>query len=739
MKKVMNRRTGLLWLFALGSILLLSKCSFFDTSHGPRHSTGLASATVSSLDEREITTKDGISMYIPVDAVPPTEDGEEGTLDFTIDKVELDEPYVLDSGEVMVGDVYKFGPSGIVFAEPIQITMPINEDIDGNEFYFYRIDSVTGAIEQYPAIIDTVNNTASTYTYEFSQWMIALMKYEYQRRAAYGPGRVRFTNRMSRPVSVSLLFAELNRPAERPNFRAENSHLYLPAAGSSRKNYVDWIIPQGFYEVCMQWKDGPYTSSDTKTYYANAGITLDRSVTSGGTVSIVIDNNGTLGECSSKPKWSPLKPNNNNNNNNGETPVTGTLKDPRDGKVYKTVKIGDQIWMAENLKYFDYYYVNGIDDYSYEEPRMYIYGFSEAEVVEELTTDANYTTYGVLYNWPMANKVCPNGWHLPSAEDWVVLTDNVGGKAGAGDPLKEAGTSHWNAPNTGAKNTSGFTALPGGYAYTSQNKFADIGRSGSWWTSTEASASEAYERDLSYNQTDMGEHARFKHRGYSVRCLKDDVNGETFVDDRDGTEYKIVTIGNDVWMAQNLAYIPFDENINYPTDQLDEGTELKNKTPRYYIYDYFYPHRDYALNEENYKTYGVLYNWYAAANACPAGWHLPSDDEWIALADECGGKGQSGKALKVAGNQYWKPYSTPADNSSGFSALPGGIVDRPHDRYIELGEVGSWWTSTESGDSYPGYGQTYAVERDLSYNQTDLGQHARQKDQGMSVRCVRNK
>jgi uncharacterized protein (TIGR02145 family) len=93
----------------------------------------------------------------------------------------------------------------------------------------------------------------------------------------------------------------------------------------------------------------------------------------------------------------------------------------------------------------------------------------------------NATIYGYLYNWETAKKACPAGWHLPSMAEWTTLTDNTGGDKSAGNKLKEAGPKHWSSPNEGATNTSGFTALPGGWRQE-DGQFTSINIRGDWWT-----------------------------------------------------------------------------------------------------------------------------------------------------------------------------------------------------------------------------------------------------------------
>ncbi|MCX6239252.1 MAG: hypothetical protein NTY07_17120 [Bacteroidia bacterium] len=178
---------------------------------------------------------------------------------------------------------------------------------------------------------------------------------------------------------------------------------------------------------------------------------------------------------------------------------TGTFTDPRDGKTYKTVKIGTQTWMAENLAY-----KASTGCWAYKDDQN------------------NVTTYGYLYNWETAKNVCPSSWHLPSDAEWTTLTDFLGGILLAGGKLKS--TKGWKSPNTGADNSSNFMALPGGQRYNSES-FYDIGYLGYWWSASEFNSVgdvvSTWARYLSYDKASVGRYFYKKLFGYSVRCLKD--------------------------------------------------------------------------------------------------------------------------------------------------------------------------------------------------------------------------
>jgi uncharacterized protein (TIGR02145 family) len=201
-----------------------------------------------------------------------------------------------------------------------------------------------------------------------------------------------------------------------------------------------------------------------------------------------------------------------------------------DGNLYKTVEIGTQIWMKENLKTTRY------------NDGASIQNITGGTTWSNLTTDAfcwygndvaNKNIYGAMYNWYAVNtmKLCPSGWHVPSDAEWKVLEMNMGmsqaqadgeGWRGTdeGGKLKEAGTNHWIYPNTLATNESGLTALPGGYR-DPYGTFGDVGYRGFWWSSDEGSIEDAWRRILSYDTGAVDRGSRSKTCGFSVRCIKD--------------------------------------------------------------------------------------------------------------------------------------------------------------------------------------------------------------------------
>ena len=206
-----------------------------------------------------------------------------------------------------------------------------------------------------------------------------------------------------------------------------------------------------------------------------------------------------------------------------------TFTDTRDGNVYKTVTIGNQVWMAENLKYLPSVVAPGTGSQTL--PYYYVYGYSGTTVADAKVTP-NYTTYGVLYNWPAAMNgaassvanpsgvqgVCPAGWHLPSDAEWTQLTDYLGGESVAGGKLKA--TTLWYSPNTGATNETGFTALPGGNR-GGYGSFSSIGNYGYWWSATEDDTYFAWRWGMLYDDSGVSRYDLDKELGFSVRCVRD--------------------------------------------------------------------------------------------------------------------------------------------------------------------------------------------------------------------------
>lgn len=201
-----------------------------------------------------------------------------------------------------------------------------------------------------------------------------------------------------------------------------------------------------------------------------------------------------------------------------------------------------------------------------------------------------------------------------------------------------------------------------------------------------------------------------------------DETNNTYTDSRDGTVYQTVTIDTVVWMAENLRFLP---SVVGP----ETGSET---IPYYYVYDYIGTNLDDAKATSTYQDYGVLYNWKAAKESCPAGWHVARNDEWTQLIDFFGGESVAGGKLKESSYNYWGYPNIGATNESGFTALPGGCRYSDGEFY-NFGFVGFWWTGTESVSFENSAWHCY-----MTHAHINVGNGTYHKDGGFSVRCVRN-
>jgi len=200
----------------------------------------------------------------------------------------------------------------------------------------------------------------------------------------------------------------------------------------------------------------------------------------------------------------------------------------------------------------------------------------------------------------------------------------------------------------------------------------------------------------------------------------------SIVDVRDGQIYKIVKIGGQWWMSENL-------NIGIRIDAAQDAAD--NDLMEKYCYN---------NDTNNCSTYGGLYQWSEmmeynnsdngnpglTQGICPAGWHLPTNDEWTELVNFLGGEYVAGGKLKETGTVNWKSPNTGATNKSGFTARPGGF--RKYDgSFSEVGIYGHWWSATKNSE-------TNAWIRYMEYDNDDVGKNYYNLKDGFSVRCLKD-
>lgn len=402
-----------------------------------------------------------------------------------------------------------------------------------------------------------------------------------------------------------------------------------------------------------------------------------------------------------------------------ETSVsTGTMTDSRDGQTYKTVKIGDQVWMAQNLNY------KSDNSYCYNDSAKYC------------------SEYGRLYTWADAMESCPTGWHLPSKDEFVILANIAGGSSKAGKPLMAK--DGWNS-NGGGYDTYSFAALPGG-ARNEDGEYVLLGEQGSFWLASEdAFRFIANNMPLYISLNNRG-------RGLSVRCLKDagqslssssakensssseevsvlpvcktaesdDCEYGSLIDARDGHTYKTVKIGDQWWMAENLN---FDYNVG---------------SAKSYCYD---------QSKLNCDKYGRLYTWAAAMDSsaafsnsaagcgylvdcslsypvrgvCPEGWILPDSTDMVKLIKAVGNYSVAGGTLRSVSQGGTDGY--------GFNFMMAGMRNNSGN-YVNKDAIGYLWMSHPRGRYNADHILFEKVESARYYNNYRYN--------SFSVRCIQN-
>lgn len=210
---------------------------------------------------------------------------------------------------------------------------------------------------------------------------------------------------------------------------------------------------------------------------------------------------------------------------------------------------------------------------------------------------------------------------------------------------------------------------------------------------------------------------------------------EATLTDIDGNVYHTVTIGSQVWMAENLRTTRYSNGDTIGTTS-PATLDISNETePKYqWVFE---------NNQSDLPVYGRLYTWYATTDSrgiAPEGWHIPTDSEWTTLINFLGGENVAGGKLKEAGTVHWKSPNTGATNESGFTGLPGG--SRPENGIFDGGGVfvgdkhhyGAWWSSSEKNSAI-------AINRYLSYKTSEtssFGDNWSGKRWGFSVRCIKD-
>ncbi len=201
-----------------------------------------------------------------------------------------------------------------------------------------------------------------------------------------------------------------------------------------------------------------------------------------------------------------------------EDPLTEPVTDI-DGNTYKTVRIGTQVWMAENLRTTRLN--DGVEITLTENESSWLKNTGPGYCWYDNEETAYKDIYGALYNGISVNtgKLCPDGWHVPAKEDFQILIEFSGDSLSAGGKMKESGTRHWLAPNKGADNSTGFSALPGGVRYF-EGTFSSLLQFTGFWSETETETEGNWFLSLYYGDAKTKMDHKSKKYGLSVRCVQ---------------------------------------------------------------------------------------------------------------------------------------------------------------------------------------------------------------------------
>ncbi len=431
----------------------------------------------------------------------------------------------------------------------------------------------------------------------------------------------------------------------------------------------------------------------------------------------------------------------------------------------KTVIIGTQTWMSENLNVSTFKNGDRITEVKTAEEwkKAFEYGLSAwCYYNNDLN---NGKKYGKLYNWHAINDprgLAPAGWHIPTDGEWSIMTDYLGSEIAAGPKLIVFGET-------------GFNGLPSGIRSNNGN-FTGIRIETYWWSSTLESSKKAWVRNVNV----LGQFERVASdwgMGFSVRCIKDafpavmpvqpvvipvkpekqkqpqkttptekqkppekpkqpvekdkpyikEVPG-TLTDSRDGgVTYQTIKIGTQTWMAENLNVSTFLNGDLIAEAKTDEEWKKAGveKKPAWCYYD----------NDPKNAEYGKLYNWFAVNDArglAPKGWHVSTEADWQKMINYLGGNDKAPAKLK-AGNGW--TIDIMSINESGFAGLPGNW--RTGDGIFLTGiQSGCWWTT--SYKNYLDAAMLYTLYVHGKLPKLDLAGSGSNKKIGASVRCVKN-
>lgn len=573
---------------------------------------------------------------------------------------------------------------------------------------------------------------------------------------------------------------------------------------------ISWILPLLFAPLAFWACDGSSTtsSSDNESEIADQESKADITVTSFNDLvnctsnregkTAYIKNEKSLYTCEDS-EWVETIFDNGKGSSDAKSEsssdtapniVKGSMTDSRDGHVYKTVTIGTQTWMAENLNY-DYnegtaksFCYDNNEDNCNTYGRLYFWSaaIDSAAIFSDTRKGCGNMTFGYEENETTSiclkggtvRGVCPEGWHLPSELEWYTLFLYLGSTKKL---VLLTSTSGW--PEQHKRDDDeydnddgeyGFRMLPAGYSWNIDGEiFESIGYTTGFWSSNRyASDVKPYFVYYSYWDRDKN----FNATALSVRCLRNsdeskisnsekaannsseiqssskdsseyDAKTNTLKDLRDGQTYRTVTIGKQTWMA---------ENLNYAYNPRVRDTLGNFMTSALLSLSYLSRSFCYKRSPDFCDVYGRLYKWSSAMDSlavfsdngkgcgdgttcspsstirgvCPNGWHLPSTAEWNTLLTYVGGIDVAGTKLKSKSG--WDNKGN-GDDTYGFTALPAGYDGNYG--FNDFGISTLIWSSSESDDD-----KAYSIN---FYHNDSAARYAPYSKSGSySIRCVRD-
>jgi uncharacterized protein (TIGR02145 family) len=404
----------------------------------------------------------------------------------------------------------------------------------------------------------------------------------------------------------------------------------------------------------------------------------------------------------------------------------------------QTVTIGTQIWMSKNLDVTTFRNGDTIQEAKTTEEWNKAFWNHEPAWCFFNNDPKNGEKSGKLYNWYAvsdARSLAPEGWHIPSENEYKILRNCIDKNGNAGKKMKSI--CGW-SDNGNGTNESGFSAIPVGTRSSQGNSWFSIGTRSGWWCSNEINPNEAWCFELSSYSDDMNQTYLNKGFGNTVRCLSDQPSPNFIQNNLNSTETNFnqisdsinqtINIGNQRWMSKNLDVGSFRNGNRIPEAKSKKEWEKARKKQRpvwcYYNFD-----------PKNGEKFGKLYNWYAVNNPhglAPEGFHIPSNEEWSTLTNYLGDGDVAG--VKMKSTHDWIDPNTCFNgcgtNSSGFSGLPGGGCSN-NGYFANLAEHGYWWSNSENNSvSAWAFRLNCLVGLD-NRNYID-------KAAGLSVRCIKD-